>query len=813
MLGHIGRDLRDACLAVARLPVLAAVVVLSLGAGIGVNTVVFSWIQVRVFKPLPGVARGAEFLLIEPRTDAGIYPGASWPEYRDLTERLTSFKDVLAFRMLPLYVGDSGNVERLYGLLVSDNYFSALGVRPALGRLPDEISGRRGDSPAADASIVVISHGLWQTRFSGSADALGRAVRVNGRDFTIVAVTPRQFQGTVMGLDFDVWLPAPLAPIVRNASRELTDRSVRGYTLMGRLRAGATRARAQAELDASMAQLATAFPATNATLRGEVLPFWQSPRGPQRMLTTALVVLQAIMLLLLLAVCGNMANLVLARASVRRKEMGVRLALGAAPWRIASLLLAETVLLAAAGAGLGAAVAVWGTQALQVLPLTGLPLRFQTSVDPAGLAFAMLLGVGCGLIVGAAPALLFARADPQQVLRAGSTAAGRSRIRNLLMAAQVALALMVLIVAGLFFRGFMETRNTDPGFRRGGVLLAAYNLQGRNASQEFARAFAGRLLDRLRALPAVDGAAIASSVPLDIHGLPSRIFTLEGRARDDGGSDQALANTVTPGYFSVMGIPFSAGRDFAGLDDTAAPPQAIVNEEFARRYVGGHDPTTTVLGRRLQARGGIFSIIGVVRNSLYNAFGEPPTPIIYLSYRDGAPPFGDVHLRTRSGSETALANDIRRAVQNIDPELPVFNVRTLTDHVETNLVFRRVPARMFAVLGPLLLVLAAIGIYAVVEYSVSQRTSEIGIRLALGATAPRVVAALVSETLALILVGAGAGWVLVFAVYRDFAGTVSRDSSVFAAVPVLLLAVATLACWLPAKRAASLDPVVALRQE
>jgi predicted permease len=804
-LAHAGRDVRHAFRMIARMPGLAAVVIVSIGVGIGVNTVVFSWIQAVLFKPLPGVSGAASFHAVEPRTDAGLYPGVSWREYGDLRERLGSFRDIIAFRMLPLYIGQGGQVERAYGLLVSDNYFSALGLRPAAGRFlrPEEVE-RTGAEP-----VAVISHGLWQARYGGAASAVGQTIRINSRDLTIIGVTPRGFQGTVIGLDFEVWLPATLAPSVINGSRELEDRSARGYSAIGKLQPHASRAQAQAELDAAMRHLAQAYPETNATLRGEVLPFWQSLRGPRRFLAAALGALQAIMLLLLLAVCGNTANLVLARASARQREMGVRLALGAAPSRVVGLLLTENVVLAALGAALGAAIAVWGTQALRIVPLSGLPIRFQTSVDAAGLAFAMILGVGCGLLFGAAPAVQLARVDPQLAFRSGSRTAGRSRMRDVLMGIQVALAVVVLIVAALFFRSFMETRDTDPGFRREGVLLAAYDLAGRNSTQATNRAFADRLLDRVRALPYVEAAAIATSVPLDIHGLPSRVFTVEGRARTDAGFDQALTNTVTPGYFTVMGIPLRAGTDFADLKEAALPPQAIVNDEFVRRYLDGLEP----LGRRLQARGRTFVITGVVRNSLYNAFGEPATPIIYFSYRDSPSALGEIHLRTRPGAETALVPDVRRVVRELDPELPVFNVRTLTDHVETNLLFRRVPARMFVVLGPLLLMLASIGIYAVVAYSVSLRRTEIGVRLALGATTRRVISQFVGENLGIIVVGAMTGWFIAFVVAVDFIPDGKIDVPVFVGVPAIFLLVATIACWLPARRATRTDPWIALRQE
>ncbi|MBI2835953.1 MAG: ABC transporter permease [Acidobacteria bacterium] len=817
---HARRDVCHAWRTIVRMPGHAAVVILSLGVGIGVNTAVFSWIQAVVFQPLPGVADAASFHLVESRAETGSYAGVSWLEYRDLQERLRSFRGVVAFRMVPLNVGEPARTERTYGLFVSGNYFSALGLRPALGRFlrPEEVA-HTGSEP-----VVVISHEFWQTRFSGAARALGQTVRVNDRPLTIVGVAPERFQGTVLGLNFDLWVPATLAPVLLGGSRELEDRGVRGYAVMGKLQPHVTRAQAQAEVDAAMRQLAQIYPETNATMRGEVLPFWQAPRGPQRMLARGLVALQAVMLLLLLAVCGNTANLVLARAGARHREVGVRLALGAGPWRVVSLVLTENLVLALLGAGLGAAFAVWGTEALRAAPLTGaLPIKFQTSVDAGGLAFAMLLGVACGLIFGVPPAVQLARADPQAALRSGFDTPARHRSRNALMGVEVALALVVLVAAALFFRSFSETRETDPGFRREGVLLAAYDLTGRNVDNSSARAFATRLLDRLRALPGVEAAAIASSVPLDIHGLPLRSFALEGRTRNDGARDRALNTTITPGYFRTMGIPLRAGSDFADLHDTTTAPQAIVNEEFVRRYLDGAEPVISI-GRRLEARGRSHVIAGVVRNSLYESFGEPPTPIVYFSYRDRPAPLGEVHLRTRVGAETLLASEVRRVVRELDPALPTYDVRTLSEHIEKNLFLRRIPARMFVVLGPLLLVLAAIGIYAVVAYTVSHRTTEIGVRLALGAPARRAVAGIVGDSLRVTGIGALAGWLIALVVdlhvgrglvgpRHEVAAGGSIDLPIFLGVPVILLLVATVACWLPAHRATKVDPMVSLRHE
>jgi predicted permease len=366
----------------------------------------------------------------------------------------------------------------------------------------------------------------------------------------------------------------------------------------------------------------------------------------------------------------------------------------------------------------------------------------------------------------------------------------------------------VLMSAGLFVRSFSEALDTDPGFRREGVLLAEYDLSGRNMSNAAVRDFTGRLLRRLRSLPGVESAAIANQVPLDIHGLSLRGFTLEGRARPDAEPDRALSNIVTSDYFRTMGIPLRAGHDFAAFEDTAAPAQAIVNDEFVRRFLPDAEP----LGRRLENRDRQYVIAGVVRNSLSESFGEKAAPVVYFSYRDRPSLGGQIHLRTRPGNESLLGPEVERVVRELDPTLPVYDVRTLTDHVDKNLFLRRIPARMFLVLGPLMLVLAAIGIYAVVSYSVSRRTTEIGVRLALGATVRRVVSQIVVETLRVVGAGALAGWTVMFMIALHLLGGVI-SLPVFAGVPAILLLVAAFASWLPAKRATSVDVMVALRQE
>jgi predicted permease len=798
--------IRHAFRSISRMPGLAAVVILSLGVGIGVNTAVFSWIQTMVLKPIPGVDDSSRFYHVDPKADTGSYPGMSWAEYRDVKPQLASIEELVAFRMAPLNVGEAGRTERTYAQLVSGNFFTALKLQPVAGRFirADEVE-RPGAEP-----VVVLSHDYWQRNFAGSPTVVGQTIRVNDLPLTIVGVAPEGFQGTILALQFDLWVPATLAPALFAGSSELESRSQRGYSVMGRLRNNASQAQAASEFTAAMGALAVAFPETNGRITGELIPYWRAPRGPQMMFLAALGVLQGVMLLVLLAVCGNTANLVLARASTRYREVGVRLALGARPSSVIRLMLAENLLLGILGAAVGIVIAWWGTEALRAMPPYGaFPVKFQTNLDVIGLAFAVGLGIVSGLLFGAAPALQLGRIDPQQALRSGSKSAGRSAIRDGLMALQCGLALLVLVVAGLFFESFVESRDTNPGFRVEGLLLATYDLGPKTPTDAYAGQFARDLLDRLRQVPTVESVALANAMPLDIHGLPLRGFTLEGRAQTTTQQEQALSNIVSPGYFRTMGIPFVAGGDFAEMIDATSPRQVIVNEEFVRRYIAPADP----LGRLLTNGDTTYTITGVVKNSSYDAFGEPPTPAFFFSYRDRPRWLGEIHLRARPGSETLLASEVQRAVREIDASLPVYNIRTMAEHIERNLFLRKIPARMFVVIAPLLLALVAVGIYAVVSYSVSQRTTEIGVRIALGATSTRVVKQIVKEALIVTSAGLILAWVIAVMVELHLFSGGPGAWTVLMVVPAVLFAVAIFSCWLPARRATLVDPVVALRAE
>ncbi|HVS51728.1 MAG TPA: ADOP family duplicated permease [Opitutaceae bacterium] len=807
-------DLRFALRTLTKTPGLSFVIVVSLALGIGANTTIFSWLNGALFRPLPGVS--ADLFCVEPRDAAGTYTDSSWLEYRDLLDRLPSFAHLVAQRPRPLSLGDNANGERLWGELVSGNFFTALGVKPALGRffLPEEAA------PNASAPVVVISHPLWQRQFGGRADAIGRTIQLNHRTLTVIGVAPAEFVGGWTSLAFDVWVPLALATELTPATSELTNRTNRSYSLLGVLRPGVTRAQAAAELAAAARALAAEDPDTNAGIRFELLPLWRNPHGGA-LLSGALATLQLFAALVLVVVCVNTANLLLARASVRRREIGIRLACGASVARVLRLLLTESLLLALAGAALGAMFSLWGIDALRQLPVpTNLPVRLHVALDWRGLLFAAGVGIACGVVFGLAPAWQLARADVQQALRGGhGFVGGRSRLRDALVALEVAVALVVLVLAGLFTKSFRNAQSIDPGYTPDRVLLVTADLVGRGYTPSAMLAFVRDAQARLAQLPGVEAVAAVNILPLDLRGALKESITVDGAPpissvphapRD---AARILFFNTTRGYFSAMGIPLLAGTDLAPLDDTQRPPDAVINEEMARRFWPGISP----LGHRFRLDGRNFEVVGVVRNAKYESLSERPQPAAWPNARNlwlFTPVF---NLRVASGDPLRLLPAVREVFRALDPEVSVYDGRTLAQHVDNSLFLQRAPAQMLGLLGPLALALAAIGLYAVLAYSLAQRTQEIGVRLTLGATPASVVALMVRESMKIVLGGAALGWFVAFWLgwffHQKLVGVPVGDPFVYAGAPALLLAVATLACWLPARRATRVDPMIALRAE
>ena len=806
-------DLKFAFRQLAKSPGFTAVVVLSLALGIGANTVVFSSIQAIFLDPLPGVEHGARLMVIDPRDRSGTYHESSWLDYRDVREQQRSFREIAASRIRPLNLrGPDGQDERIWAELISDNFFPLLRLQPALGRfLTAAESTHPGSSP-----VAVIAYAYWQTHFGGSPTVLGQTLRLNDVVFTIIGVAPEKFQGSIVALGLDVWVPLTMAGQLIPSSKELIARDNRPFVLLADLKPGVTVPQARGELEAIFRRLATAYPETNADLTPDLLPLWRSPIGGQPLMIGALATQQILVFLVLLVVCANTANLLLARATVRQKEIGIRLALGAGRFRIIRQLLTESLLLALLGALGGVLFSLWGIDALHHAPLPGyLPIKVVSHLDAVGCAYSVLLGLACGLLFGLAPALQLTRSDVNPALKVGGGGAGaapRHRLRDLLVAAEVAIALIVLVLAGLFLKSFRNAHTADPGFDPRGVLLSSFDLAAKGYDKKAARAFVRELLPRLQATPGVAAATVATFVPFDVRGLPKTPFAIEGQAASAGRPEVALSGQVAPGYFQTLGIPLVDGADFVDLDNASRPAEVIVNQEFARRYWPGVSP----LGRKLVVADSTYEVVGVARDSQCVSLSAKPAPLLYFSLRDRFSFNLTLQVRMR-GDPLAFAPEIRRVVHGLEANLPLRDVRTLTQSIEESLVVIRIPALILAALGPLALLLAAIGIYSVLSYSVAQRTHEIGVRLALGASPRNVVALIVRQGFAVVatglVVGLGTVYVASFYLSRILVKVPPGDPTVFLTVPALLLAIAWLACWLPARRATKVDPIIALRAE
>ncbi|MBA3849725.1 MAG: hypothetical protein C0502_06985 [Opitutus sp.] len=802
-------DLQNSLRTFVRNPILSLVIVVSLGIGIGANATIQAWIRGALLNPLPAVR--AEVVALEARTSTGIYAGSSWLEYQDLAERLPSLPGVFAQRFAEVNLGEAPRGERVWVQLVSGNFFTALEPRPAAaGRYfqPDEASRPGG------AAVAVISHRLWRTSYAGADDAIGRTLLLNNRSFTIIGVAAPEFIGGQPSFAFDVWVPAVMAGELFPTSKELTDRGARNYVIQAVVPPAASAARIRTELAAATAALAAAHPEAGADFSYKLVPLWQSSWGGS-LLTGALGTLQVLTLLVLIVVCVNSASLLVSRASTRRREIGVRLALGAGPGAILRLLLAESLLLALAGSALGLLLAQWGVHALRHLPIpTGLPVQLSFRSDATGLLTVLGIGAVCGILSGLTPAWQLARADVQDSLRGGrGSVSGQGRIQQLLVGGEVAAATLVLVLAGLFLKSHRHVYTFDPGYAANQVMLASINLANSDYSDTARQDFLRDLLVRLQQHPNVATATAAGSVPFSLDGFFRLPVQIEGEAADPGRQTQAYFNYSAPGYFATMGVQLLSGADLAPLDRDNLPPDAVVNEEMARRCWPGVSP----LGRRFTLNRVTYVVAGVARNSKYETMAETPKPLAWLTCRGRSLGRITLHLRVKSGDPEAILGDLRRIVWELDPDVPLLNPRAFTRHFDQNMLLSRIPARLLAVLGPLALALAAIGLYAVIACSLAQRTQEIGVRMALGSSPAQAVRLFLWQGMRVVLVGAAVGCVLAL-----FAGHLLRgvlvgvplgDPLVYGGVPLLLLAVAALACWLPARRAATVDPLVALRAE
>jgi predicted permease len=796
-------------------PGFTFVAVLTLAIGIAVCSTVFSWIDSVLLRSYPGVADTRGLVLIETVSSSGEHlVMSSYLDYRDYRDGLKGVGEVAIGRLTPVSVGADGNAQRAWAELVSANYFDVLRVKPALGRtfLPEEGADKPGAFP-----VAVISHRLWQSRFQGDPAVLGKVVRLNRRQLTIVGVAPPGFRGSTVGFAYDVWMPITMATEM-GTGPVFTYRGCRDLTsTLLRLAPGVTIERARAEADAVGKRLAAAYPDTNRGVDATVLPVWAGHLGAQGLLAKPLAILTAVSVLLLLIVCANVANLLLARAIARRKELAIRVAHGAGHGRIVRQLLTETLLLALAGAGLGLWMVGWMGQSLTLLlPPVDFPYDLGSGVSGPTLGFTLVVVVVATLASGLAPALFSVRGDPNQALNEGGRGGigGRRshRLRQLLVGGEVALAVVAVIGALLFLRSFRNANRIAPGFDTRNVVVSQFYLSNAGYSAEEQRAFCRRLRERMEAVPAVVGVTYSDFVPLTSPASsPRDRLSIEGYVPAPDEQMAIPRASVPPGYFQFMDVRLLEGREFRERDDAASPAVIIVNETFARRFFGDRSP----VGRTVRTGGTVATIVALVRDSKYDTPTEPAKPYFYRPFRQVFAPGLNFSLLVRTAGDPMLVvPELRRQALALNQDA-AFHSALLSDAIGYSLYAPLLAASLLSVVGLVCILLAAVGLYSVISCAVDQRAQEFGVRMALGASPWDVALMVARESLALAVPGVLAGIAAALAAARAVSGMLvgvgTADPSSFGGAALLLAGVILLASYWPARRAARVDPMSAVR--
>ncbi len=814
----IGQDVRFGLRMFLGHPWFSLVAVLTLGIGIAANTTVFSWIDTLLLRPYPGASGGGSLVLLENSNASAPNGGRqlSYLDWRDYSRGLRGLTGIALHREDVFSLGDeSTESQAVWGEVVTANYFDVLGVRPYLGRTfnAEEAAAKPGAHP-----VAVVSYGLWRQRFRGDRGAVGKTLRVNRLNLTVIGVAPPEFRGTMAGLSFQIWVPVTMGEDLGMLRRgDLDSRARRRFYAVARLANGVSRTQAGAEARTLASALEAAYPETNRGIGATVSPVWAFSSGAQEMFLKPLRILLAASLAVFLIACFNVANLLMARAAGRRTEISVRMALGASGGRLSRQMFTETLILAGAGAAAGVALSFWLSDLLPaVVPRIHAPVALGFNLNPGVLGFTALAFAAAALLAGSAPALVWRKIPINEALkeggRGGGSGATAQRMRTILVALEVSLATVALVGAGLFLRSLRNAREIDPGFRRDDVVLGRFYLRGSGMGRRDLQSFCLRLRDRLRANRSVRQASYATYAPLGSNSGPYTDLQVEGYVPALGESMNVNNTAVAPDYFGALDIPLTEGRDFRDSDDENAAPVAIVTRAFARRYFGGRNP----VGRRVKCFGSWRTIIGLAGDLRYFDITETPRPHLFLPYRQVAGPDDQLYyfLRISGAPEPAMAA-LDRESAAAGPRGVAVDAMRFRDWTEVTLLPQLVAANLLSALALIAVILAGVGLYGVMAYAVSQRTVEIGIRVALGARPRDAVAGIVRSALALTAAGLAGGLAASLAAGRFLAamlvGVSAADPMVFISVAVFLAAVAFLASYVPARRAARVDPMVALR--
>jgi predicted permease len=822
VMDTLRQDLRYAVRTLAKSRGLTTVAVLSLALGIGANTTIFTFINGLLLRP-PTVAEPDRLVEVWQHNSTrgngiGSHMQLSFPDYEYYRDHNHVFSDMGAFTAETSTViwNRSGAGEVIEGSLVSANFFSILGVQPALGRafLPED------DRTETAAPVVVLSHALWEQRLGADSAIVGQRLTLNGRDFTVVGIAPAGFTGLLAGFTPDVWMPVSTHRAL-NPALNPDERRMHWILGLGRLKPAVTRAQANADLAVLGQQLATDFPDANRNLLPAALPLELVPSPFRGLVGGASAVLMTVVGLVLLIACGNVANLLLAKASSRRREVAVRIALGANRRRLIQQMLTESVLIATLAGALGLLLSLWAAPLLVSLKPSAVPLALNASPDLRVLAFTILASLATGIVFGLAPALHQSKLNQVESLKDGSPHGGsaRSRLRNALVIAQVAACVVLLVGASLCLRSLLNARSIDPGFETHNAVAAGLNVETFGLDESRGREFYARLLDHVRALPGVRSASLADHLPL------GQIMRMQGIEID--GYDAPHAPSGAPAlaidmavvgtdYFDAMGIPVVNGRSFTARDDRNAPAVVMINQQMADRFW----PHQSAVGQFVTLMGPNDSrtraeIIGIAKTGKYQSLGEDPKAFFYRPLLQEYQP--GVQLIVRTAGNQPIGDALRHGVRTLDPRMALTGLETLEQHMQLPLFPARAAGLLLGVFGLLALSLALVGLYGVISYSVAQRTREIGVRMALGARRVDVLRLIVGQGLRLTVTGMAIGLLASIAVARVLSsvlyGISSTDPFSFFLVGLLLTLVATIASYIPARWATRVDPMRALRTD